>query len=321
MSHELRYQSYLSPLAENIPQPHTPGSTVLSLPWPSSHVSWTCTGAAQAQRESNSCSARLTISDLLTGDKHMAKVLTAYVTCLCKQKQSQDNLSLQPGCLDAIWVWPAVSHFGDLWYKWFYPRSKPRQQQDSKTKPFPQNGKMGSTGKVSDSPLATVCSCDLKTSTCVGKTQTCIALQDAQHKAFERILELVVIPTSWYIPRPYRENSCHGRKTLKEMSALEQCEIWCSALKGPQVSKYLQRDDQDCLPSTVSIQFFSLPSWQNCTAWMCLSIKLSCSSCRVWPKNRIMADYGMCICFSQQYLRNGLPDLKQFSSEQTNSSL
>lgn len=80
---------------------------MLPLPWPSSHVSWTCTGAAQAQRESNSCSARLTISDLLTGDKHVAKVLTVCVTSLHKQKQSQDNLSLQLGCLDAIWVSPA----------------------------------------------------------------------------------------------------------------------------------------------------------------------------------------------------------------------
>lgn len=44
------------------------------------------------------------------------------------------------------------------------------------------------------------------------------------------------------------------------MSALEQYEIWCSALKEAQVSKYLQRHDQDCLPSTVSIQLLSLPS-------------------------------------------------------------
>lgn len=34
----------------------------------------------------------------------MAKVFTVFVTSLQKQKQSQDDLSLQPGCLDAIWV-------------------------------------------------------------------------------------------------------------------------------------------------------------------------------------------------------------------------
>lgn len=227
-----------------------------------------CTGAAQAQRESSSCSVRLTISDQLTGDKHMAKVFTVYVTSLCKQKQTQDNLSLQLGCFDAIWVSPAVLHFGKLWYKWFYPWSKPRQQQDSKPKQFPQNGKMGSTGKVSDSPLAAVCSCDSETSTCVGETQTCTALQDAQPKAFERILELFLIPASWYIPRSYRENSCHGRKTLGGMSSLEQYEIWCSALKGPQASKYLQRWPR---LSAIHCVYTALPSWQNCTAWMCIS--------------------------------------------------
>lgn len=186
--------------------------------------------------------------------------------------EAEPGQSLSPaGYLDAISESPAVLHFGELWYRWFYPWSKPRQQQDSKAKQFPQNGKMGGTGKVSDSPLAAVCSCDLKTTTCVGETQTCTALQDAQHKAFERILELFLIPTSWYIPRSYRENSCYGRKSLEGMSALEQYEIWYSALKAPQVSKHLQRDDQDCLPSTVSVQLLSLPSWQNCTVWMCLS--------------------------------------------------
>lgn len=193
---------------------------------------------------------------------------SVYVTSLCKQKQSQDNLSLQLGCFDAIWVSPAVLHFGKLWYKWFYPWSKPRQQQDSKPKQFPQNGKMGSTGKVSDSPLAAVCSCDSETSTCVGETQTCTALQDAQPKAFERILELFLIPASWYIPRSYRENSCHGRKTLGGMSSLEQYEIWCSALKGPQASKYLQRWPR---LSAIHCVYRALPSWQNCTAWMCVS--------------------------------------------------
>lgn len=65
-----------------------------------------------------------------------------------------------------------------------------------KKKWFLQNSKMGSTGKVSDSTSAAVCSCGLKTRTCLSETQTCTALQDAQHKVFGRILELFFITTS-----------------------------------------------------------------------------------------------------------------------------
>lgn len=131
---------------------------------------------------------------------------------------------------------------------------------------------MGSTGKVSDSSLAAVCSSGFKIRTHLGKTQICIALQNAQHKAFERILELVYIPTDRCIATSYRQNSCHGSKTLKGVSELQQYEMWCSALKQSEwVRNCPQRHDQDCVPSIVSIQLLCLLSRQNCVAWMSLS--------------------------------------------------
>lgn len=81
---------------------------MLSLPQPSSHISVLVLHGLKEK-------ATAAVPDSLsqTYCLEMAKVLTVHVTSLYKQKQSQDNLSLQLGCLDEIWVSPAVLHFGE----------------------------------------------------------------------------------------------------------------------------------------------------------------------------------------------------------------